>query len=148
MSNRIITATATPVRILGRPPVSRPSTRPTPRLLADGSYMVDSATATLVAYHVRNQEHGWACDCPAGAFYRTCWHLTAVLAVEAAQQDVAWLTDDLEAITEHIRGDGGDDAPLYYKDGTPKNYTAKDVKAGTFVAKAQATWSWTDGKVA
>lgn len=133
----------TSVRILGRPPVI------VPRLQADGSYMVDSRTATLVAYHVRNQEHGWQCDCPAGAFHNACWHLTAVLAVNAAQQDLACLTDDLEAITEYLQeGDGGDDAPLYYKDGTPKNYTAKDVKTGTFVAKAQATWSWTDGEVA
>ncbi len=73
-----------------------------PRLLADGSYMVDSRTSTLVAYKVRKLEHGWECNCEAAAYHRVCWHVTSVLALEAATR-APELVKDMVAITEHLQ---------------------------------------------
>ncbi len=173
--------------------ITRQKERSIPRVQPDGGYLVDSATATLVAYNVHNGEHGWQCDCPAGAQYRACWHVTAVLALEAASMEEADLAADLAAITDYLDGEdeggdeGGDNPPpgagatadreatervtyyggrpgrrkyqrpapsttggelLYYRDGSPKPYTVEDVRDGSFIRKAQATWSYTDGEVA
>ncbi len=73
-----------------------------PRLIGTGFYMVDSRTNTLVAYEVRRLEHGWQCNCEAAAHYRTCWHVTSVLAVEAATQ-APELVPDMKAITEYLQ---------------------------------------------
>lgn len=105
-------------RILGRAPQAATTA---PRKQLNGSYIVDSHTATLVAYNVRCEEHGWACDCPAGAFYKPCKHLLAVLALEAQQQAEMELASDLAAVAEYLGSegdqdgqgepDGGDDNP-------------------------------------
>jgi hypothetical protein len=54
----------------------------TPRLIGKGLYMVDSKTATLVAYKVRKLGHGWECNCIAAAYHRSCHHVEAVIALE------------------------------------------------------------------
>jgi hypothetical protein len=113
----------------------------TPRLISKGLYMVDSKTHTLVAYKVSNQEHGWACNCPAGAFYRVCWHVTAVLALEAATE-APELVKDMTAITEHLfEEEGRKPWSPNYSDGTPKPYGPND-SASQIIRKAQESWDW------
>ncbi len=72
-----------------------------PRLISPGFYMVDSRTQTLVAYKVRNLEHGWQCNCEASAHHLVCWHVTSVLALEASAE-APELVKDMEALTEHL----------------------------------------------
>jgi hypothetical protein len=62
-----------------------PQETTTPRFINDGYYMVDSRSDTLVAYEVRNLEHGWECNCIAAAHHRNCWHVLAVLGIETAK---------------------------------------------------------------
>jgi hypothetical protein len=115
----------------------------TPRLINKGLYMVDSRTTTLVAYEVSNQEHGWECNCPAAAYRRTCWHVTAVLALEAATE-APELEQDLVAITEHLHlaeEEGRKQWSPNYSDGTPKPYGPNDSYL-QMVRKAQDSWNW------
>ena len=75
-----------------------------PRLVSTGHYKVDSATGTLLAYNVTDQEGygNWQCDCMTAYYGRTCWHVTAVLAACAATQ-APEMVEDLAAITEHLQ---------------------------------------------
>jgi hypothetical protein len=120
--------------------VTQPATI-VPRLLADGGYMVDSRTSIVVAYEVRNEEHGWACNCPAGAFHRPCWHVTSVLVLEAASK-VPELVKDMTAITEHLfQEEGRKQWSPNYSDGTPKPYGPND-SCSQMIRKAQESWDW------
>lgn len=55
-----------------------------------------------------------------------------------------WLLDDLADIHDYLIE--LEPVKLYYKDGTEKPWTAADVRNGSFVQKAQASWSWDDGE--
>lgn len=47
----------------------------TPRYISKGHYMIDSDTATLKAYNLRQNQYGaWECDCPHYAVHHECKH--------------------------------------------------------------------------
>lgn len=50
-----------------------------PRPQPDGSWRVDSDTDTLVAYTVRQGEHGLTCTCPRYFYKFACKHIDRVL---------------------------------------------------------------------
>ncbi len=127
------------VRILGRPAVrtvQAPAVTPRAvisRMVTSSLYMVDSSTATLVAYKVTADRFGhWSCNCMAAYYNRLCKHLTSVLAEEAVRE-APEIAEDLATIADYI-AEGGPVPPITFHCDA--------------VRDAQSSWSYDDGEVA
>jgi hypothetical protein len=79
-------------------PLSGAAHKSKPRKQADGSYLVDSSTDTLVAYTVWEDEQGLACNCEGFRYRFKCRHVREVMALEQVPVYTSHKTVTLESL--------------------------------------------------